>query len=290
MLDLGQAALDIVGIVDPTPISDGLNGLISAKRGDVTGAMISAVSMVPVIGDVAKAGKFARYAKTLANAVDLAKVDATFAKAARPVVARIRDALDLVPIKSLPKAVQGPLEGLKRGADDFLRRQPGVGSAGPAPAPPSGPAPAPPSGPGKNRGPEDRKKSGPVPADATNYRRTQGNQKLGGPLWSDGNIGKYVNAKSHYLAHGREFGATSAADYVVKAHTFLHNSPPGTLSRARSNGEIVKYDPRTNTFGVLAADGAPRTFFKPMPRSSTNPNGYDPKLYSSPLEYFHRSY
>ena len=55
-LDITQMGLDIAGIFDPTPISDGASGLISLFRGDFLGAGISAVSMLPYLGDAAKLG------------------------------------------------------------------------------------------------------------------------------------------------------------------------------------------------------------------------------------------
>ena len=66
-LDVTQMALDIVGLVDPTPISDGVNGLISLGRSDWLGAGISAVSMIPYVGDAAKLGKLGRYADNTAG-------------------------------------------------------------------------------------------------------------------------------------------------------------------------------------------------------------------------------
>jgi hypothetical protein len=44
-------AADVVGIFDPTPISDGVSGLISLGQGDWKGALLSAVAMVPYFGD-----------------------------------------------------------------------------------------------------------------------------------------------------------------------------------------------------------------------------------------------
>ena len=114
--------------------------------------------------------------------------------------------------------------------------------------------------------------------------------KLGGPLWSEGKVGKYANAKDHFEKHGTEFGATSPTDYVLKAHSFLHDPPAGTLTRTRANGEVVMYNPATNTFGILDINGAPKSFYKPAPVSPTNTRGYDPNKYSSPLDYFKNSY
>jgi hypothetical protein len=57
-----HAGLDVVGTFDPTPISDGLNGLGYAAMGDRSNAAISMAGMVPIIGDAAKAGRLARFA------------------------------------------------------------------------------------------------------------------------------------------------------------------------------------------------------------------------------------
>ena len=83
-LDITQMGLDIVGIFDPTPISDGASGLISLARGDFLGAGISALSMVPYVGDAAKVGKLGDFAQTLAKAVDAAKSSPEVAKAIAP--------------------------------------------------------------------------------------------------------------------------------------------------------------------------------------------------------------
>lgn len=42
---------DITGILDPTPISDGISGIISLGQGDFVGAGLSVVSMAPYFGD-----------------------------------------------------------------------------------------------------------------------------------------------------------------------------------------------------------------------------------------------
>ena len=96
-LDLAQIALDIAGIVDPTPISDGANAVISVTRGDWFGAGISLVSMVPYVGDLAKAGKFPKYLKTLESAIRLASESADAARLMNPVIKRVQKALDVLP-------------------------------------------------------------------------------------------------------------------------------------------------------------------------------------------------
>ena len=118
MLDLTQIGLSIAGIFDPTPVSDGLDGLISVFRGDWLGAGISVVSMIPYLGDAAKLGKLPKFLDTIANAVDLAKMDAAFAAAARPAFDKIAAALDAVPIDSLPAAAQDTLKAMRAKLDE----------------------------------------------------------------------------------------------------------------------------------------------------------------------------
>ena len=63
-LDGIQTGLDIVGLVPGVgEIADGANALISLVRGDPAGAALSAMSMVPMVGDaLGKGGKIARAA------------------------------------------------------------------------------------------------------------------------------------------------------------------------------------------------------------------------------------
>ena len=43
----------------------------------------------------------------------------------------------------------------------------------------------------------------------------------------------------------------------------MKNPPKGTLTKTRPNGGVLFYDPKTNTFGVQNASGAPKTMFRP---------------------------
>lgn len=51
--DAIQLTAGIAGIFDPTPISDGIDALMSLGKGDWKGAMLSAVALIPWIGDAA---------------------------------------------------------------------------------------------------------------------------------------------------------------------------------------------------------------------------------------------
>lgn len=53
--------------------------------------------------------------------------------------------------------------------------------------------------------------------------------------------------------------------------------PEGVLEKVRSNGDIVRYNPSTDEFGVVSSGGSIRTYYKPGPTV----HGKD-----SNLEYF----
>ncbi|MBP8892700.1 MAG: hypothetical protein KBH09_10120 [Saprospiraceae bacterium] len=58
-----QTGLDVAGIADPTGVVDGVNALIYASRGQWSNAGISALAIIPYIGDLGKAERLG--AKTL---------------------------------------------------------------------------------------------------------------------------------------------------------------------------------------------------------------------------------
>ncbi|THD30158.1 hypothetical protein [uncultured Flavobacterium sp.] len=53
--------MDLIGVLDPTGIVDGLNAIGYLARGQNTNAMIAAVGIVPYIGDL---GKLTKYTKS----------------------------------------------------------------------------------------------------------------------------------------------------------------------------------------------------------------------------------
>lgn len=67
------AGLNIVGIVDPSGIADGLSASLQVKNGDWLGASISALGAIPYVGDVAKVGKIGKDVKIISNAIDEVK-------------------------------------------------------------------------------------------------------------------------------------------------------------------------------------------------------------------------
>lgn len=97
------------------------------------------------------------------------------------------------------------------------------------------------------------------------------------PLWTSTKSKTAVeNAFAHWKKHGAEFSQIqNAKQYIESAKGFFSNPPAGTLTKVRSNGEKVFYNPTSNTFGVQAADGAPKTMFQPDPLKHGYPSNLD---------------
>jgi len=61
-----KTAVDAAGFVDPTPVSDAIGGVMSLAEGNLIGAGLSVISMIPYLGDaVGKTAKGARVLKKL---------------------------------------------------------------------------------------------------------------------------------------------------------------------------------------------------------------------------------
>jgi hypothetical protein len=69
--EMSKAAVDVAGIIDPTPISDGISAAMSLAEGDLVGAGLSLVSMVPYVGDAL--GKTAKGTRAAAKIAKLQK-------------------------------------------------------------------------------------------------------------------------------------------------------------------------------------------------------------------------
>ena len=122
-LDIGQMILDITGILDPTPLSDGTNALLSLARGRWFDAAVNAVSIVPFLGDLAKSAKLPHYLETIRKAVRIAKTDRKWAIALEKLFLRLKKVLDKglkIAADKLPDAATRQLRDLKEAVDDFL--------------------------------------------------------------------------------------------------------------------------------------------------------------------------
>lgn len=86
----------------------------------------------------------------------------------------------------------------------------------------------------------------------------------GQPVWAASRKHSAAeNLKFQYTKNGQAVGANSQDNYVRKARDFLSKPPRSALTLDRPNGDRLIYDPKTNLFGVVTAEGAPRTLFKP---------------------------
>lgn len=91
----------------------------------------------------------------------------------------------------------------------------------------------------------------------------------GKPIWAaNRKHSAEENADYQFNKNGKDFGAATEAQYVAKAHAFVDAPPAGVKRIARSNGDALLYDARSNTFAVVTKEGAPRTMFKPRDGSA----------------------
>jgi hypothetical protein len=72
--DILIACLDIIGIVDPSGVADGLAATLEAKQGNWGSAFLSGLGVIPYVGDVGKLGKISKHLKTIDNAIDTSKL------------------------------------------------------------------------------------------------------------------------------------------------------------------------------------------------------------------------
>ena len=72
-----------------------------------------------------------------------------------------------------------------------------------------------------------------------------------------------AKAQRLFERNGAAFGASSAEEYLQKARAFTENTPRGTETAKRPNGDTLFYQASTNTFAVVDRNGVPRTMFKP---------------------------
>lgn len=71
----------------------------------------------------------------------------------------------------------------------------------------------------------------------------------------------------HFYHHGAEFDAATPEEYQSLADAFLGGLPPLGVQECarRRNGDLLRFDPNTQAFGVLSKTGFIRTYFKPVP-------------------------
>jgi hypothetical protein len=88
---------------------------MSLARGNWLDAVISGASMIPYVGDLAKAGKLPRYLKSVEKAVELAERSAQAAKQLLPGFRKLKEILD-----KIPTGANQELDKIRRRIDQFL--------------------------------------------------------------------------------------------------------------------------------------------------------------------------
>ncbi|MGB9992949.1 hypothetical protein [Pseudoduganella rhizocola] len=83
-------------------------------------------------------------------------------------------------------------------------------------------------------------------------------------IWSSKKgVTSVENAYGHWKKHAAEFPEfQNAKQYVDAARSFVTNPPAGALTKVKDGNTLI-YDAATNTFGSRAANGVPRTMFRP---------------------------
>ncbi|WP_322920535.1 WXG100-like domain-containing protein [Nocardioides renjunii] len=107
-------------------------------------------------------------------------------------------------------------------------------------------------------------------------------KKIDKQLWSPGKWkSNPKNAYKHFQKHKDEFpGVNNAKEYVDAAKKFMTDPPAGTYTRVREpGGDILRYDPKSGTLGIMTKDGVMKTMFKPDPAKL-------PKKFSDVWDYF----
>ena len=104
---------------------------------------------------------------------------------------------------------------------------------------------------------------------------------INGQLWSGGRwTGRFrANPKmalKHFTKHQDEFPEyTNSKQYVEGAKKFMTDPPPGTYTRVRDpGGDVIRYNPDTNTLGIMDKNGVMRTMFRPDPGTHKMPSNW----------------
>jgi pyocin large subunit-like protein len=77
----------------------------------------------------------------------------------------------------------------------------------------------------------------------------------------------------HFAKHMYDFDAETPSEYDDLAAQFLTNqNNPDVLELTRPDGDVVKFNPNTNEFGILSGDGNVRTYLRLDERSHDYPS------------------
>lgn len=95
----------------------------------------------------------------------------------------------------------------------------------------------------------------------------------------------------HCNKHGFQFGTNNPRHYERLAIRFFQvdlADTPNLLECCNEDGDVVRFNPVTDEFGVMQVNGIIRTYFKPIPERLAPP-GFDLKrthIFDTNLEYY----
>jgi hypothetical protein len=227
-LDMLQAAADAAGLVDPTPLSDAAGAAISVYRGDLVGAGLSLISMIPYAGDaIGKTAKGAKLLKKM-NAVRK-RIAALTAKLANLKAAKEAAAAKAASESAAKAARNGPCAscgGGKPKIADPRKRAASIASTGDFSTPPNKSVFY--SGPG-NR--DRAMASGGVPIDKTPGGKELNDENLYGkfnPLRNEAD--QYWTEASQRFAKGASGDVTAFVRGASPDRVFAQTELPALLS------------------------------------------------------------
>ena len=85
----------------------------------------------------------------------------------------------------------------------------------------------------------------------------------------------------HFDKHRLHFQVLTALEYEALADQFLGGPlPQSAFECERANGDVVRYDPTTNEFGILCQHNCIVTYYKPT--------GLDRRRYPTNYHYWRR--
>lgn len=98
---------------------------------------------------------------------------------------------------------------------------------------------------------------------ATNLADDGAQLALGSGRFSNANFAT-GQLEAHFAKHADEWGAIGQDAYLARARSMLGSDPGGNLvGFVRSNGDVLRYNVRTNEFAVGSSSGVIRTLFRP---------------------------
>lgn len=136
-LDLTQMGLDLAGIADPSGVADGSNALISGARaigsavsgnwseagGHLVNGGISVLGIAAGVGDLAKLGKFGKWADTIGDAMRAIADNPELRGVLEPGLRKVHELVSRIPqgaLDAAPASARESIQRMKAQLDEFF--------------------------------------------------------------------------------------------------------------------------------------------------------------------------